>query len=263
MVSIIFPVINFRNVECLCYQLHLNSSLHKPDVFVIICNKEQNGISQLLKTADETSNSHTPRLNRLLAQRLEPLGIMVLAVEGVLVHALLPRLIVIKIQPLVPVLPRVQVVGHGVDDGIQRLAPADALQQRRVEGPQGHLVDGAGEVDDADALLGDLVLRRLDDAVHGGLEEAARQQLERLADVDDQRVRQVLHPLPRPVVVEDLQCRNGLREEEREGAPVRVARQVEVAVPLVVFVRAGVVDHLGMRTSASMQIAEDKQGSST
>ena len=87
--------------------------------------------------------------------------------------------------------------------------------------------------------------------MHGALDVVRRQQVERVARVDGERRVLGLHPLPLAGDgVPDLQRRDGLAEEEREGAEVGVptAPQTETSVLLggefAVFHVAEVVLHL-------------------
>lgn len=163
-----------------------------------------------------------PRNIIKLAQALMPLGIRILAIKKVGMLLLVSRLVNVKLVALPAVLPGIQVVGHAEDAIVHGHVGAHALQQGRVlDRDQLTVVGRAGEVDDADAAEVALVDGRLDHAVDGGLEEAAREALKGFAKVDDEAVGLVLNPavLAR-VVAEDLEGGDGLAEEERPGAPV-------------------------------------------
>ena len=60
------------------------------------------------------------------------------------------------------------------------------------------------------------------------LVEPAREELERVAGVEDERVGDVAHPAPAAVGGEDLQRGDGLRPEDGDGAEVGVAFEPDV-----------------------------------
>lgn len=82
-----------------------------------------------------------------------------------------------------------------------------------------------------------LVLRGRVHAVHAALEVPARERAQGVADVHRDGGVLRLDPLPLVLRVQDLQGRDGLAEEQREGPEVGVARHVHAA-HLLVLLRA-------------------------
>lgn len=84
-----------------------------------------------------------------------------------------------------------------------------------LTGCRGHaqVTDGAVEEHQREALLVQLVRRGREDPVAGGLEVPARDNLEGVTNVDDERTRLVGHVVPLLVLAPDLQARDGHREE--------------------------------------------------
>lgn len=91
---------------------------------------------------DYYSNCHTLRLDRLLAQSLEALRVIVFSVERILVHTLLPGPVVVKVQSLVPMLSRVQVFRHGVTTGSSGLSLPTLLNSGESSGCSGTSLTG-------------------------------------------------------------------------------------------------------------------------
>lgn len=149
------------------------------------------------------------------------------------------------------------------------------LQHRRVNRAQHQIILRPGKVQQPQPVHVALVLGRQRHAVDRRLDVVARQEAQRVARVDRQAAVQRLGPLPlaRQVVL-DLQRGDGLAEQERDGAQVRVARGpqavgelgdfvvVEFAVLHVPQVRL-VVDvppvHLGEEVGGELQREGDER----
>lgn len=102
----------------------------------------------------------------------------------------------IKIQSLVSMFSRCQVVHHIISLLIQRLINAKSLQQRAVNWFQHNVINRAAKVDDTNTLVALLISGWFDDTMNGGTKETSSEKLKCFADVDNERVRKVFYPLP-------------------------------------------------------------------
>ena len=93
---------------------------------------------------------------------------------------------------------------------------------------EAHIIVRHREVEDAETGVAPLVRRRLHDAVDRRLVVSAREELERVAGVEDERVGNVAHPAPAAVGREDLESGDRLRPEDGDSAEVGVAFQPDV-----------------------------------
>ena len=104
-----------------------------------------------------------------------------------------------------------------------------ALERRAPpRGHEAHVIIAHSEVKRPHARTPALVAWRLHDAVDRRLVEPPREELERVARVEDERVGDVAHPAPAAVGGEDLQRGDGLRPEDGDGAEVGVAFEPDV-----------------------------------
>lgn len=104
-----------------------------------------------------------------------------------------PIEIVLQFLLLVPALLRLQVLIRLEHLSLLALVQAKLLQVWRLgDGYQELVVVGTGEEENTDAELLSLVLRGRHDTMNGCFEEATGEEFERLADVDDESVRDVL-----------------------------------------------------------------------
>lgn len=81
--------------------------------------------------------------------------------------------------------------------------------------------------------------------MNGRLEQAPCQTLHSLSEVDDETLGLVLDPaILAVVVVQDLKCGDGLREQEGPRAPVGVSGEEDVTVLLALFLRTRLTHHV-------------------
>lgn len=141
------------------------------------------------------------------------------------------------------------------------LAEADPLQQRAGHGLEHDVGLGPGKVDEAHPRLVSLILGRAHDAVHRALEVPAAEELERVGDVDDDGVARAPDVPPPAVGHLDLEPRDGLVEQERQGVVVGVAAGPDVAPLGVVGARPRVVLHVAqvLETLGVVAVAARKE----
>jgi hypothetical protein len=102
-----------------------------------------------------------------------------------------------------------------------------ADEGRRRRGRHAQITNGAVEQHQRESLLLELVHRRSVYAVASSLEVAAGYNLERIANIDDERSRFVGDVVPLFIAAPDLQARDGDREQQGCEAEVSVAVHAE------------------------------------
>lgn len=109
------------------------------------------------------------------------------------------------------------------------------------------LVTGPYEIKQPQSVLAVLVRRRPDDTVHGRFEVSGGPETQRVANIaDDPSIHRFdISPIPTLLGRRlDLQSRDVLRPQERQGAEVRVASGPGLGDLVVLGVRARVVGHV-------------------
>lgn len=124
------------------------------------------------------------------------------------------------------------------------LSKPDALQQRAVHRLKDDVCLWPREVDQAQPRTVRLVLRRSHDTVHGALQIPAAQELERVGDVDNDRVPWRPDVLPLPLGRLHLQARHRLVEQERKRVVVGVPLGPNIPRRGVLLPRTGEVPHV-------------------
>jgi hypothetical protein len=127
---------------------------------------------------------------------------------------------------------------------------AQALQERAVHRFQNNIVAGAQEVDESEALHVHLILRRRNNPVHAAVQVAVGPEVHHIRRVNDDAAGNVLDSFPAAITRLQLEPRNGLREQERHAAEIRVAAGVDAFVLLVHLRAARVVLHVAQEAGA-------------
>lgn len=124
------------------------------------------------------------------------------------------------------------------------LAEPNAPQQRALHRLEDNVGLGPRKVDEAQPRPARLVLGRAHDAVHRALEVPAAEELERVGDVDNDRVPRRPDVPPLALGRLHLQARHGLVEQERQRVVVGVALCPDVTRRGVLVPRPREVPHV-------------------